>query len=438
MGLYFGTDGIRGKVGEDLTQEICFRCGNALARQKKHCKIIIGKDTRTSGSFVLSSFVSGATMAGADIVDVGIIPTPGISFLTKKFGFDYGVMITASHNPAEYNGIKIFNKNGAKISIRQETDIECSFAKQVMETNKNLGRYIFNKKLTNNYVDFLVNSIDIKLDNLKVILDTSNGASFSIASKVFKKLGANVTKIHSKNCGELINFNCGALYPQKLANFVKDCNADVGFAFDGDADRIATISEKGEILDGDQIILFLSKMYQKFGLMKSGGVVATIQTNIAIEKQLNKIGLKLYRTDVGDKFVTEELQARNIQIGGEQSGHIILSDYELTGDAILCALMICKFIVLTKQKLSENIFYDLTKQYTKNYEVSDKLSIINSASLKIAVNECEMLLSGNGRIVVRASGTEPKIRVMIETENANIVPMIFAKIENVLISSSKR
>lgn len=437
MGLYFGTDGIRGKVNEDLTQEVCFKCGNSLAKQKSKCKIIIGRDTRTSGSFVLSSFVSGATMAGADIVDVGIIPTPAISFLAKQLNVDYGVMITASHNPPEYNGIKIFDHTGTKISVEDEWKIERGFVKQVAESAENLGEYYVNNGLAKKYINFLMQSIDVNLKGLKIALDCSNGASFFVAGKIFKKLGADVVKIHCKKDGNKINCGCGALYPQKLATIVKKVKADVGFAFDGDADRIVAVTEKGQIVDGDQILLFLTNMFVRFGLLKSDAIVCTIQTNIAIENELHRLGLKLLRTDVGDKFVTQELIEKHLQIGGEQSGHIILTDYEVTGDGILCALQICKFIIKSKQHFSENVFFNLTKQYTKNYVVTDKFAVINSPIIKIATNECESLLS-NGRIVVRASGTEPKIRVMIETDNERLVPTLLKKIENAIDLATKR
>jgi phosphoglucosamine mutase len=436
--IYFGTDGIRGIVGEELTQEICFRCGNALAKTKKYAKIVIGRDTRTSGSFVLSSFVSGATMGGASVVDAGIVPTPAISFLTKKTRADYGVMITASHNPPEYNGIKIFDSEGKKIGAKLENEIERNFAKQKIEKNSKLGKYVFKGKLAKDYVDFVVNAIDFKLNGLKVVVDSANGASYLIAGKVFKKLGAKVTKINATSCGENINYGCGALHPEKLAQVVKKTGADIGFAFDGDADRVVAVDEKGETIDGDQIILFLTEMFKKFGLLKSHAVVATIQTNMGVEKQLEKLGLKLIRTDVGDKYVTDELCAKNLQIGGEQAGHIIMTDYCPTGDGILCAAMMSKFVMMSKEPISKNIFRGLYKQHSKNYVVSDKYNLINSAGVKIAISESEALLKDGGRVVVRASGTEPKIRVMVETQDDLIAQKIFAKLEKVILSDEPR
>jgi len=432
--IYFGTDGIRGIAGEDLTHEICFRCGNALSSIKKNCKIVIGRDTRTSGGFVLSSFVSGATMGGADVVDVGIVPTPAVSVLTRKLKADFGVMISASHNPPEYNGIKIFDENGKKISLEQEIQIEKSFAKQKIAKSNKFGKYLFKPKLIKLYKKFLIDSIGVRLDGIKVAIDCSNGANYLIAGKVFKKLGAQVVKINCSNKGEKINCDCGALYPQKLASVVKKIKADIGFAFDGDADRIVVVDAGGNIVDGDQIILFLTEMYQKFGLLKTGAVVGTSQTNMAVEKQLESVGLKLIRADVGDKFVTEEMSKRNLQIGGEQSGHVILMDYEPTGDGLLCALVISKFLPKLDGKFGDYVFKNLMKQHTKNIVVVNKYQIINSSATKIAISECENLLQGKGRVVVRASGTEPKIRIMVESEDEKLANIVLKKMENVIDS----
>lgn len=430
--IYFGTDGIRGVVGEDLTQEICFRCGNAVSQLKTKAKIVIGRDTRTSGSFVLSSFVSGATMGGANVIDVGIVPTPAISFLVQHLKADFGVMITASHNPPEYNGIKIFDSTGKKICGKTETQIERNFAKQHIIKSNKFGKVLYKPKFSKLYANYLQKCTSTSLKGLNVVLDCSNGASYLIAAKVFKKLGATVTKINATNNGEKINYQCGALFPQKLAIAVKKQGADVGFAFDGDADRITIVDHNGSIIDGDQTILYLTDMFRRFGMLKSHAVVGTTQTNMAAEQYLKQQGITLIRTDVGDKFVTDELVARGLQIGGEQSGHIIVTNYCKTGDGILCALLVSKFIKLSGQKLAENIFNNLYKQHTKNYVVNDKYLVINSASTKVAIAECEQLLAGNGRVVVRASGTEPKIRVMIETQNEKLAKQIFNKIEKAI------
>lgn len=425
--IYFGTDGIRGVAIQDITQEICLKCGNAVGSLKSKAKIIVGTDTRVSASFMLTSFASGATLAGADIYFVGVVPTPAISFLVKKHKADFGVMITASHNPPEYNGIKVFNSKGEKIETDLQIEIERRFAKQTICQNMEVGKFVFKPRYINEYIDFVCET-GIRLNGLKVVLDSANGASTRTASKIFKKLGAEVIKIGTSLDGKEINNNCGALFPQKVSSIVKKTGADIGFAFDGDADRIVLVDEKGNICDGDQILLFLTKMYIKYGLLKTGAIVSTIQTNIAIENEIEKLGLRLVRTDVGDKFVCEELAKKQLQIGGEQSGHIILTDYENTGDGVLCAVQICKFLKITGEKISQNLFFDLTKQHSKDVMLKDKYGVINSAKFKIAVSECEHLLNGKGRIVTRASGTEPKIRIMVETQDETLAGEILTRL----------
>lgn len=427
--IYFGTDGIRGVAVSDLTQEVCLKCGNALGSLKPNAKIIVGVDTRLSNGFVFSSFASGATLAGADILFAGIVPTPAVSFLVQKHRADFGVMITASHNPAEYNGIKIFDSNGEKIGEDLQTEIERRFAKQTVVSAENIGKITHKPQFKADYFKFLIN-FGIKLDGLKVVLDCSNGANYQIAKRVFEHLGAKVFVTGCTNNGANINKNCGALFPQKLAKLVQDRRADVGFAFDGDADRVVMVDENGTICDGDQIILFLTKMYQKYGLLKTNAVVMTIQTNMAIEKELGKLGIKLLRADVGDQYVTDKLKTEHLQIGGEQAGHIILFDHEKSGDGLFCAVQVAKFLKLSGEPLSKNMFYGLLPQFSKNIVVTDKYKIINSSKFKAAVSECEKMLLGAGRIVTRASGTEPKIRLMVETQNEALAKEILTKLEN--------
>lgn len=425
--IYFGTDGIRGVAVSDITQEVCLKCGNALGSLKNKAKIIVGTDTRLSAGFVFSSFASGATLAGADIYFVGIVPTPAISILVKQKKADFGVMITASHNPAEYIGIKIFNCDGEKIGVEVQNEIERRFAKQHQVSNVEIGKIYIKTQFANDYVNFVASS-GISLSGMKIALDCSNGASFAIAPKIFKELGAEVIKLSSSKDGSMINKNCGALHPEKLSQAVVEFGCDVGFAFDGDADRIVAVDEKGNVIDGDQILLFLTKMYKHFGLLSSGAVVATIQTNIAIENELSKMGLKLIRTDVGDQHVCAELKKHNLQIGGEQAGHIILTDYECTGDGILCAVQICKFLKQSQKRASELVFKDLIKQHSCDIIVKNKFEVVNSAKFRVAMSESERLLHGEGRIVARASGTEPKVRIMIETQNDALAKEIMKKL----------
>ena len=423
--IYFGTDGIRGIVGSEITQDICQKCGNAIASIKHGANIIVGTDTRTSASLLLTSFASGAVLGGANVCYVGIVPTPAISFLVQKYGADFGVMLTASHNSAEYNGIKVFASDGKKIDTITENQIERNFAKQKISSYENLGKFAQRFDYINSYIQNLID-IGQNLKGLKVVVDASNGSNYKIAKIVFKKLGADCHFINCKNDGKNINNGCGALHPQKLAGLVKKLGADVGFAFDGDADRIVLVDEKGQICDGDQIILYLTKMYRQFDIFKSGAVVTTVQSNMAIEKELSKESIKLIRTDVGDRNVTEMLLQKDLQIGGEQAGHIILTDFGKTGDGLLTAVVISKFLLQSKRKLSDDLFYDLYVQQQKNIEVKDKYKIINSAKLKIFVSELERDL--DGRILVRASGTEPKIRIMVECQNKVTAQQILDKL----------
>ena len=428
--IYFGTDGIRGTVGEDITQEIAFRCGNSLASLKPNLKIVVATDTRTSADFLFTSFASGATMAGASIVFVGVAPTPVVSFLTRELKADFGVMITASHNPPCDNGIKIFNENGEKIDLKTQTQIERGFAKQKMTKVLRLGKIVYKPKLLNKYIKFVTKNCP-KLDGLKVVLDLSNGASSKTAYKIFKKLDASVTKINFSKNGRVVNKNCGALHPEGLAKEVVKQKADVGFAFDGDADRVVMIDEQGNVCNGDQILIYLANMYKKYNLLHTDAVVGTILSNFALEKELKKINLKLIRTDVGDHNVEKELCIKKLQIGGEQAGHIILFDYERTGDGVFCATQICKFIKLSKTSISKSIFKNFVPQYTKNIKTDKKFEIVNSLQYKNAVDECEKMIKNKGRIVTRASGTENIVRIMIECEDENIIKTIFEKLEKV-------
>lgn len=425
--IYFGTDGIRGIACEDVNAEVAFRCGNAIAQLTPKAKIIIGKDTRVSGDFLFSSFASGATMGGANIVFVGVAPTPAISYLTKFTGADYGVMITASHNPAQFNGIKVFDNFGYKVSPQTQISIERLFAKQKTMPALEVGRIEYKPNLLKQYINFVKNSVQ-SLSGLKIVIDCANGASSTTAGKIFSGLGAKVIKINSTKNGRLINKNCGALHPQKVAQIVKKNNADIGFAFDGDADRIIMIDNNGKICDGDQIILYLTNTLKKFGLLHSGAVVGTTQTNMAIDFELKKMGLQLLRTDVGDQYVASELKNRHLQIGGEQSGHIIFADYQPTGDGVFCAVQICYMLKKLGGKISDYIFNDLLPQFSLDFVTNKKYDVINSCKFKVAVSECETMLAGAGRIVARASGTESKVRIMVECKSEILAKQILDKL----------
>ena len=417
MAVFFGTDGLRGVVGNDLNYDIAFKCGNSLS-QLISCggKVVIGRDTRVTGSYLVSAISSGLTAGGAHVVDIGIAPTACIAYLTKSKGFDYGIVITASHNPKEYNGIKIFSPRGEKLLDKEEEAIERGFIHPLQVPALKVGQYRQDKTYVKDYINFLFNSASCCLSGYKIAIDASNGASFDIAPKLFKKLGAKVIRFSCKNDGNKINDNCGALHPQHLAEKVVKLGCDMGFAFDGDADRLIAVNEKGEIVDGDMVITALAKTFKSHGELAFHGVVGTSQTNMGIENHLAEHGIKLYRADVGDKYVAEIMDKNNLSLGGEQSGHVIIKKFLPTGDGILTAVALACACKESKKPLSEFCHVDLYPQAHINIEVVDKLRILNSEKLMSAITDSQQELAGLGRVLVRASGTEPKIRIMVESE----------------------
>lgn len=413
MGIYFGTDGIRGIINNDLCFDLMYKCGNALTILKEKPTILIGRDTRNSGSLVTLGVSSGAIQGGAKVIDVGIIPTSGVAYLTKKLECDFGVVISASHNPPEFNGIKVFDKNGYKLLDEKENELEKKFIKSNLKDNSEIGSYSYFPSFANCYINYLVN-LGCNLQGLKIVLDASNGASFSIAPKVFKKLGAHVFATNCKNNGDKINYNCGSLYPEVLKRNVLKFKADIGFAFDGDADRIVAVDRFGNILDGDKIMYILAKYY-KLQNEDLKNVVGTSHTNMGIENALNNLDINLIRADVGDKYVLNEMLKQNCLIGGEQSGHIINLKYVTTGDGILTAVILSKIL---KEQGDLTKFFDvkMLPQVNINVLTTDKLRVINSEILSNTIYAEQENLK-NGRIMVRASGTEPKIRIMVECES---------------------
>lgn len=417
MGLYFGTDGLRGKVNEDLTFDIAYKIGNALSTLNYKPTIIVGADTRISNSYLAVGLAGGAMSGGAKVIDVGVVPTAGIAYLSRIMKADYGVVISASHNSGEYNGIKVFSGKGFKLGDKEEERIERCFIHDKTNPYPDIGTYEQQFSLAKKYKDFLVSCSENSLKGLKIVLDCAYGASHKIAPEVFRELGAEVIATNAMNKGEKINENCGALYPQTLAKKVLKYGADMGFAFDGDADRLIAVDEKGNIVDGDIIIYALAKYYKKLGKLKGDTVVGTSHTNMAIEEGLEKLGMKLVRTDVGDKYVLAKLLENNWSIGGEQSGHIIFTDIATTGDGILSALVLANMIINEKEKLSEIIDIELFPQVNKNIVVSDKFRIMNNETLIMEVAKFNAEFNGKGRVTLRASGTEPKIRIMVESRD---------------------
>lgn len=434
MGVFFGTDGIRGVVNNYLTYDLAFKCGNAVATNKEKTKILIGGDTRTTRSFLTSAFATGAMTAGADIIDIGVCTTPGIALITEKTNVDFGTVVSASHNPAEYNGIKIFDSNGIKLGDRKEEALERKFIHETHNDYPNIGSYSQDFSLVKLYEDHLIECCKENLSGLTILLDGSNGAAHKIAPAVFRALGAKVIATNCRNDGAHINDNCGSMHPEVMAKAVKKYKADVGFAFDGDADRIIACDENGKIIDGDVIIFMLAKYLKSQNALNKNTVVGTRHTNMGLEKDLQKEGIKLIRTDIGDKYVIAKMEEENLSLGGEKSGHVIFREYASTGDGILTGLKIAEMMVRTKQKISTLAQANLYPQCNIDCIVSDKVKIINSFRLMDKVDSIEKSLGDDARVMVRVSGTEPKIRIMVEYQDLDIATKYAKEIEEIVYS----
>lgn len=432
MGIFFGTDGVRGVVNNDLTDSLAQMLGNALARKKKNAKIIVGRDTRVSGSFVVSAFSVGAMKGGANVIDVGVAPTAAISYLVKTKNADFGVVVSASHNPKEYNGIKVFDKDGRKLNEKEEALVERYFCCPLVQPSIKVGKSKYLPSYVNCYQRYLQSCVEGRLDGLKIVLDCANGAAYKVAPRIFKNLGAAVVKINCCSSGRKINENCGATNVASLQKKVVECGADVGFAFDGDSDRVIAVDENGEILDGDQLIYILAKSLAKKGKLASHTVVGTSHTNTGLVIALNRKKINLVRTDIGDKYVIEAMEKMDLSLGGEQSGHIILRSYLPTGDGILSALKICEIIKEERAALSKLFDADLLYQINKNIAVSDKLKVLNNEFLSQKISQIHAALAPVGRVLVRASGTEPKIRVMVEHQDKSVAEKCMQEIVDII------
>lgn len=418
----FGTDGIRGVAYKDLNTTLLYNLGKVLGKNKK---ILIGRDTRPSGEEFLNAFVLGVISVNGEVFDLKVVPTPCVSYLTKKLNFDFGVMITASHNPYYYNGIKIFDRTGNKISKELEEKIESKLACKrnsiiVLGKNKNYSQ----KRSI--YRDFIVDST-ADLSGLKILLDCCNGANYIIAGSVFKKLGADIKLINNKNDGEKINNNCGALYIENLKNIKGDF--DLKIAFDGDADRVMAVDRLGRVIDGDRILLMLAKIFKSENKLKGNKVVTTKMSNLKLEEELKKENITLIRTDVGDKYVSKIMSLENLNLGAEQSGHVIIGDFLPTGDGLLASLKLCEALKYHTDIFNEVMELKFYPQMLDNIQVKDK-SILNKEEFLKVIKLAEKMLNNKGRILVRASGTEPKIRILIETEDQKLAKKIMSDVKD--------
>lgn len=431
MKKYFGTDGIRGVWGKDLTSKLCFKIGYVLGEISKNKRIVVGNDTRPSKKNAVKNFVNGVLSAGSNCYGVGIAPTPAISFLGKNLNYDYAVMITASHNPSIYNGIKIFNSNGFKLNDDEENEIENLLETTNFKPKKIKGK--FSKQELDPYINNLLKSQNKNLKGLTIVLDTCFGASSKIAPKIFKNLGAKTICLNCKNCGKKINENCGATQPQMMSNAVKKFKADVGFAYDGDADRVIACDEKGTIIDGDKMLFLISNYFKNKNLFEEKNtVVGTVLTNMNIENLLKQNGINLIRTDVGDKHITKKLWEEDLKLGAEQCGHIIFKNYGTSGDGILSSLFISKILLEEKKPLSTLTKLKLFPQVSNNIITNNKEKIMSNLKLKSEIDKIKKEFKTNGRVIVRPSGTEPLIRIMVEHTNKLVAQKSLYKISKLI------
>ena len=425
MRKYFGTDGIRGIAGESLTADLSFKVGKALGKllteKKEHPKVIIGRDTRISCDMIEQALTAGLTSTGVNVMTVGTIPTPAIAYLTKTIETDSGIMISASHNPYQDNGIKIFGPDGFKLTDDQELEIEhlIDNSDEIKNASyEQIGKLYSGNELSQKYIQHIKQSISGDLSGIKIALDCANGATTGVAPFIFGDLEADIETIGCKPNGININDNVGSTKINTIANFVKENNVDVGFAFDGDGDRVLAVDSKGNIVDGDKIMFILAKHLKEQGELKDNMVVSTVMSNIGFYKAIEENGLQSVKTAVGDRYVVEEMRNNDYSLGGEQSGHIILMNYSTTGDGILTAVKLADIIKSSGKSLEElanevNIY----PQKLVNIKVVDKKSAMEDAEILAECEKVEKELEGNGRILLRASGTENLIRVMVEASS---------------------
>lgn len=438
MKKYFGTDGIRRVANSELTPELVFRVAKAgayvLSKHSTHTPtILIGRDTRISGTLIESAMIAGFLSYGANVKTIGVIPTPAVAYLTKKLNADASVVISASHNTFEFNGIKYFSNKGMKIPDEIEEEIEdimdSEKISELTAVNEKIGVSENKEEYINLYKDFIVDIFkdDIKdkiKNDFRVAIDTANGATYKIAESIYKELGINYTVINNTPDGININDNCGSTHLEGLKKFVVNNNYDLGIAYDGDGDRCLAIDEKGNVIDGDIILAILSKYLKEENNLNKDTIVATVMSNLGLEKYSSNNNLHYVKTKVGDRYVLEEMLKEGYNLGGEQSGHIIFLDYNPTGDGIMTSLMLLRAILKYNKKASEiSKIIDIYPQVLVNAKVSNDKKELYKEDEEIcsAIEKVEEEFSGNGRVLIRPSGTEPLIRVMIEGKDIDVI-----------------
>ena len=423
MGKYFGTDGVRGVANTELTPELAFKLGRfggyVLTKNAERPKVLIGRDTRISGPMLEGALVAGLLSIGAEVMRLGVISTPGVAYLTKAMDAQAGVMISASHNPVQDNGIKFFGSDGFKLSDEQEAEIE-ALLDQTEDTlprpsGADLGSLNDYFEGGQKYIQYLKQSVDEDFDGIHVALDCAHGATSSLAAHLFADLEADISTMGAAPTGLNINDGVGSTHPEKLAEFVKNKEADLGLAFDGDGDRLIAVDEKGGIVDGDQIMFICARYMKEQGRLHNDTIVSTVMSNLGFYKSIAEHGIRSEQTAVGDRYVVEAMKKYNYNLGGEQSGHIIFLDYNTTGDGLLSGLQLVNIMKATKKPLSE-LAAEMKKfpQTLVNVRVTDKHHVADNEKVKAEIEQVESEMAGNGRVLVRPSGTEPLVRVMVE------------------------
>ena len=439
---YFGTDGIRGRANTfPMTAEVAMKVGMAAGmsfqRGSHRHRVVIGKDTRLSGYMIENAMVSGFCAAGMDVFLLGPVPTPAVAMLARSLRADIGVMISASHNPYHDNGIKLFGPDGYKLSDEIELRIESMIDKPLdvaLADSDSLGRAKRIDGVHDRYIEFAKRTLprSMSLAGLRVVIDVANGAAYKVAPAALWELGAEVIAIHDEPNGMNINHECGSTHPMSLSKKVHEVRADIGIALDGDADRMVIVDENGTVIDGDQIMAVIAESWNEANRLAGGGVVATVMSNLGLERFLGDQGLQLHRTKVGDRYVVEHMRAHGFNVGGEQSGHIVLSDYSTTGDGLVSALQILACIKRSGRTASEVCRkFEPVPQVLKNVRFSGGKPL-ESAPVKAVIEDARSRLGNGGRLVIRPSGTEPLIRVMAEADDRGLVETVVNDIVGVI------
>ncbi|WP_207459413.1 phosphoglucosamine mutase [Azospirillum sp. SYSU D00513] len=444
----FGTDGIRGTANIDpMTAETALRVAMATALQfrrgdHRH-RVVIGKDTRLSGYLLEPALTAGFISMGMDVVLVGPLPTPAVAMLTRSLRADMGVMISASHNPYQDNGIKLFGPDGYKLSDEVEAAIEARLARDFctdLAAPPDLGRASRLDDATGRYIEYVKNTFPrgLRLDGLKIVVDCAHGAAYRVAPKVLYELGADVVPIGVAPDGININKGCGATATQLLQEQVVANGAHLGIALDGDADRLIMVDEAGRAIDGDQLMALIASSWARAQSLKGGGVVATVMSNLGMERHLTSLGLHLARTPVGDRYVVEHMRERGYNVGGEQSGHVVLSDYSTTGDGLIAALQVLAVLIQAEGKPASEVcrVFAPVPQKLTNVRFAAGSKPLDDAAVKAAIREGEARLQGCGRLLIRKSGTEPLIRVMAECDDESLVNTVVADIAAAIQSAA--